>query len=74
MVGENPGTQSEADSCEELFTAAFVMTVLYSDLTGGKWNLKQSEFSFQILLDVHAGFIPGYLPPASFHGFHSLQK
>jgi hypothetical protein len=48
--------QSEADSCEELFMAGFVMPVLYSDLIGRKWNLRQSEFNFQILLGVHGGF------------------
>ena len=35
MAGESPG-QSEADGCEELFMADFVMPVSYFDLIGGK--------------------------------------
>ena len=35
MAGESPG-QSEADGCEELFMADFVMPVSYFDLIEGK--------------------------------------
>ena len=35
MAGESPG-QSEADGCEELFMADFVMPMSYFDLIEGK--------------------------------------
>lgn len=68
--------QSEAG---KFFTAGAVMPVLYSDLTGRKWNLKQSDSNSQVLLGVRAGFTLGcrevtpITTQASSHGFHKLQ-
>lgn len=72
--------RSEAGSCGEFFTAGAVMPVLYSDLTGRKQNLRQSDSSSQVLLGVPAGFTLGCrgvtttTTQASSHGFHRLQK
>lgn len=51
--------RSEAGSCGEFFTAGAVMPVLYSDLTGRKRNLKQSDSNSQVLLGLRAGFTLG---------------
>lgn len=70
----------EAGSCGQFFTAGAVMPVLYSDLTGQKRNLRQSDSSSQVLLGVRAGFTLGCrgvtltTTQASSHGFHKLQK